>query len=216
MKTKRLLAALLSILLLSATLSGCAETKTFSIGKTDGNTYSNEFLGTTLKLPDSWTIATTKELGEIFEISDEVLANYDGDAEKQAKLAEEESQYLLYASKHPSDYIDGYNASLNIISTNLGLAGLAVSDPKDYVQIAIDDMKSSDPSYTFDEIKTEKIGETEFATSHITADLGEGITCVIRIYCMIKNNYAVAITASGADDAELAEVDAIIKGGTYN
>lgn len=218
MKKGRLLAVLVALLLL-ASLAGCAPAKSVSTGAFDKNTYSNDFFNMTFQVPDGWSIASKEEMAQIFKVSEEMLGSDNKDAEKAMKLAEQKTLYLAYASKHPKDYADGINANINLTCENLGIAGLVVKDSKDYakaaqVQLAKAFEGSSDYSYSFGDIKSKTINGVEFSALDATLSMpaGDGSTFQLpqRLYCTIKNNYALLFTLTWDEDADGAELESIV------
>jgi hypothetical protein len=214
MKPKRL-PALFAALALAAALSGCTPAKPVTTGSFDGTAYANDYFGLTFRIPDGWSIATKDQMEEVFQVGAEMLGSDDKDAESKMELAKQKTLYLTYAMKYPYGYTDGYNDNVNVMCENLNLAAsLLIKTGADYIramedQINGSDMASSGIAYTFGEITSCEINGTKFDTVDGTMDLS-GFIIHQRMYCTLKNHYAILFAVSWMDDGSLEELQSIM------
>lgn len=72
MKIRKIMALVLGVLILLS-LVGCGNEPAFSMGKTTGTTYTNDFLGLSCTLPQGWTFASEQELLQLNNMTKEYL-----------------------------------------------------------------------------------------------------------------------------------------------
>jgi len=127
---------ILSIAICTISLISCGREipSDFDYGKVENNTYTNDFFGYSLEIPEEWFVqddATKKALSEegVKALGSEKIA-------KTVKAAQISTANLLMASEFDiATYTnsDVINSNFTIVVENLGMASTMVKDGKDYL-----------------------------------------------------------------------------------
>ena len=173
----------------------------FSVGKTEGSTYTNEFFKFALNLNDDWYIASDKELAEIQGLAIEGMNN------EAAKKVFENGQaaYLFFAQNLAT------NENIQVIVEGVPLENLKVNQiikntaaalEESYKQQGIKVAKSEVTNITFD-------GRTE--TGLEVEASGNGVTVYQTYVAMIKGKYYCSIVLTALSQESLKEQISFIK-----
>lgn len=209
MKSRKLFAALLALLMI-AILAGCSPGKAVSTGVFSGNTYTNDFLNLSFKVPDGWVISSKDEMASVFSVSADEIGSDDKEAEKKLNLGKQQVLYLAFASNHPEDYADGDIINISVIAENLSLAAsLLVTSGEDYAKAAIENLKKTDSSYVVGDIANQEINGTKFAVFDATLPSDNG-DMKQRFICAVKSRYAIVFTMTYFVDSELSEYQPLL------
>ncbi len=206
---------LLIAVLLIVSLTGCDAVKSalnntekkITTGSFTGTTYTNDFFDLTFEIPKDWTVASNEDIMLITNATNDMLGAENEDLSKRQAL------YLAYVMKYPVGTQDVFNANINIVTTNLGLAGLSMKNNKEFLQAAIDQIDQSlantEMTCTFGEIASKDIGGADFAVVDSATTLGE-MEFQQRLLCTYRNNYAILVSLTWMDDAQLDELQTIL------
>ena len=200
---KKLFCIILSIILL-VSLCGCFGNKAddvrgtisngggdeldpeFSLGKTSGGTYSNDFLGLSCTLPTGWEFYTDKQILELNNIAGEYM---DEDVAERLKNAA-----IVYdmAANHPAD-----GSNININMEKLSPSQLATLNIQKTLESQFDTIKSTFKNMGFTDInlKYQKVtvDGTEFDGVVLSAKT-QGVAFYETIFTFRKSNYLANIT----------------------
>lgn len=190
--------------------SSSSTTAGVTLGAFNGTTYTNDFLGMSFKIPDSWSVATSDQIAQALNIGADILK------QDATGLSKEKVLYLAMALEKPYGTQGGFNANVNLVGTNLGLAGLAITSTKDMAQVSIDSLKqqlsgSSDVSITTSDVTSSQINGYEFAIVDATMTVSsKNLTVKQKYVFALKNNYWLQFTFSYGTDDELPALQSII------
>ncbi len=104
----------------------------FDYGSIENNTYTNDFFGMTLDIPEGWDVQSEAEQKELLAEAQKELNNKEFD--KMLKTTEITSADLLMASQFDTQtYTDSkvLNANFNLTTENISLT--SIKDGKDYL-----------------------------------------------------------------------------------
>ena len=134
MKTMKVI---FSIVLCTITLLSCGREipSDFDYGTIENNTYTNNFFGLTMQIPDGWFVQDEETQKQLTQ---EGLAEIDNDKLREAvKAAEITSADLLMASQFDiATHTDRttLNSNFTIVAENLGVAAVTVNDGNAYLE----------------------------------------------------------------------------------
>ncbi|CAH1224228.1 hypothetical protein PAECIP111893_05103 [Paenibacillus plantiphilus] len=181
--------------------------KEVDLGKVESGTYTNEYFGISLKLPEAWIVQDAETINELNEAGKEVIAGDDEEKKKDLDIAEQKTLNLLTISKEPLGS-DEANPNLFILAEKVSLLqGIKTSG--DYLAALQKMLTDSQLPYTFGESSTVKIGGKEFEVIEATLDAGE-IVVSQKYYSALVDGYALSLAATYFDEASKAEMDKII------
>lgn len=167
-----------------------------SLGKTENNTYRNDFLGLSCTLSSEWIFYTEEEILEMNDIVKDAVDEDVADAIENANII-----YDMYAS-NPNDY-SSVNVNMEKYSAvQIGALNLKTVLESQFATI-IDTYENM--GYTNVQVKYEKItvDGKEFDGAMLTADIADlEFTCII--FCFKKSRYIANITI-GSLDADTAK-----------
>lgn len=193
-----LLAVLMPLSLAACGGGGQSTDKEFSVGVTDGNTYTNEYFGFAATLDENWTMLTEEQIAQITGQTAEAL-----DDENLAKMYDDGKVVIeMYGVR--SD-----NSTVNITVENLGTINGAKYDESGYVDESLKQLPDQLSAGGFTDIKTEKTTVTFAGTEHdgiiITASVQS--TAVHEVLACVKvGNYVAVITAVTFGDSNPSEI----------
>ena len=197
MKMKRLASVLLSVLLL-VTLSACSQGAKLSRGTWDGKTFTNEFSGITLTVPDSedWTIASEEDLAALMDIAEDTME----DANKfQAALAKIQSVQDMMVQNTAT------NSSAIVMYENLALHGVK-SDytAEDFAKEVVTGLKENNQiPYTISDTYTTTVCGKEYVVVPAeVVDYGMNQSYLMRR----EGNYMVEIILTGVGQEAIDEL----------
>lgn len=88
MKIKNLLTLMLIALIITFAV-GCSSSKELTLGKIEGNIYSNDYFGITMNIPNDWEIQSEKYVQELMDVGKEIIADDNKSKEVVLNLAEQ-------------------------------------------------------------------------------------------------------------------------------
>jgi hypothetical protein len=188
----------------STTSPANASRKTTGIpqGTITGNVYTNNFLGFTVPLPDTWTIATDEFVTYMRSKGVDVRAKPPRAADllSQKKVDDNFKRLSILATAYRSSPGTPQNSMVQIAAEDFRdlNTNRPVKDAVDYVdlmraQLATVKMPAT---YTYSETNAEKLGPNQFA--YLDTSDSDGKT---RIYVTVRKGYAILFSlAYNADD----------------
>lgn len=171
----------------------------FSVGRTSGNTYKNEFLGLTIKVPDDWKFYSDSEILAINNVSKEYH-----DKDTLALLEQADVVYDMYAFSASGE------GSVTITLKKLGsLKEVAGTDTKAKIEADFDMLNETlkNVGYTDIEIAYVKVpvDGNEIDGYTIKANL-YGLWCYSTAIVFTRGNYSVDITVTTLTEGGEAEI----------
>lgn len=159
------------------------------IGSVEGNTYTNEFLGLTCTLDDSWTILSVEELAEL----NGAVAELTTDEDLAELLSESGTVQDFYAMAQEGLY------TLNITVEDLGLLyGITMSED-DYIGQSGDALVSGLESIGMTDVVVTPTPVTVAGEEHAGMTISAsymGVNAYETIACVKVGNYMATICAA--------------------
>ncbi|MBC8062958.1 MAG: hypothetical protein H7Y18_20190 [Clostridiaceae bacterium] len=208
------------VLLLSFSFVGCknnstkavSKDKIISLGKNEGNVYSNDFFNMTIKIPDKWVVATDDEKKSLIEKGSEIVAGEDKTKAKQLDLAKLRTLYLLVISSKGTQVQSVDNPIFMAIAEKISFFQ-GVKNGAGYLAEVKKQLKalSSTLPYNLDkEVYTEKIGGKDFSVLEATISAGD-IKMTQKYYACILNGYALSFITTSYDSEGAKSLDGVLK-----
>ena len=158
----------------------------FSLGKSENNSYRNDFLGLSCTLPDDWVFYNDEQILQLNNMVGDVM---DEEAAEQLKNAD--IIYDMYASNEA----DGSSINVNLEKIN-PLQAMTV-DIKQSLESQIDMIQSTyqNMGYTDIDVTYQKttVDGKEFDSLNITAKI-QGIDFYARAFTFKKGSYFANVT----------------------
>lgn len=216
---KKLTSGLL-ILLLAFSLAGCKKIATkdqiISLGKSEGNVYSNDFFNMTITIPDKWVVATDDEKMEVIKVGQEVIAGDDESKAKKLDLSVLKSVYLLMASEKGMKVQSTSNPNFITVAEKISLAQ-GVKNGTDYleaVKVQLKALASTVPYNLDKEVYTEKVDGKNFSVLEATIENGT-IKMTQKYYACVLNGYALSFISTSTNAESAKTLDEVIKSVTF-
>lgn len=184
-------------------------------GKLEGQTYVNKALGFTLTLPQGWQAQDTDVQQQLVDASRERMQERTQKADPAVQRAVRSSiarSTMLLVAVKPSE--DKVTANIMAIAENIAIM-LSVRTPRQYLELARHTNSIGDsPIVLEDEIKTEQIGEVDFAFLHAhprNPQLAASSTVQQRYYAMVRKNYAIMFALTYGTPEQLQSCLEVLK-----
>lgn len=212
MKKTTRLAALALAVLLALSLAACGSKddtqpqKTFSAGKVDGSTYTNEYFGFAVTLDESfgWTFFDSDQIAQVTgQVADLI------DNEDITKLLESgKSITEMYAMR--DDY-----ATVNVTVENLGAVNGAKLSESDYVDASIAALPDQLAAAGFTDMVVNKTTLPFAGAEHygitISAEM-QGVPLEETLVCVKVGDYVAVVTAVSYTQDSSADILAAFRG----
>lgn len=166
------------------------------LGSMDGNTYTNDFFGFTITLPEGWIALSREELVQLYSMMAELI---DNDMEGIAIDLEKQQVIPLMMVNNPMS-----GSNIICMAQNMGqLAGL-IKDTQSYLNILAQSVKAQGLDVNTNDMETVTIGGQEFGRFSATYSQN-GMEVSQNIYFFLKHNFSVLFTLSSLnnEDAQL-------------
>ena len=189
--------SILSILafLVVAGISGIAN------GETEGNVYSNKFVGLNFAVPEDWYIATDNETKEIMPDAARIMG-LDAPAVK-AVVAQMPGKVLLIVSERPfSSDVQSANRSISFVAMNARNIKNEVGSGGDFLALAAQGMRKTQPTAAISDIVTQRLGGEEFHRFNVSIPM-QGITAHTCQLARIHNDYLLILTIAADRESNL-------------
>jgi hypothetical protein len=187
-----------------SSISAPSASPAISQGTIAGNVYTNKFLGFTMPLPETWTIATpefaTYMRGKGVDVS--AKPPKAADVVSQKKVDANFKRLSILATVYRSLPGTSQNSMIRIAAEDVrGLnTNRPVKDAVDYVDLMRTQLSSvhMPASYKYSDTQAEKLGPNQFA--YIDTSDNEGKT---RIYVTVRKGYAILFSLNYVADDDL-------------
>lgn len=204
---KKLLCLILVMILVATAFSGCKATEVrgeissgeeteFGIGKAEGNTYKNDFLGLSCTLPEEWSFYSDAQIAELNGVAQEYVDKDVAEALKNAQII-----YDMYAS-NSIDF-----SSVNINLEKLSGAQTVAMSVKEALEGQLLAIKASFGNMGYENVSVEYATVTvdgkTFDGIELSAEI-DGTDFYEKIFSFKKGGYMANVTIAvlGEDKTE--------------
>ena len=173
-------------------------------GTITGNVYTNKYLGFTVPLPDSWTIATDDFVMYMRGKGVDVSAKPPKAADllSQKKVDANFKRLTILATAYRSPPGAAQNSMIRIAAEDVRSLNTnrPVKDAVDYVDLMRAQLASvkMPVGYKYSEAEAEKLGSNQFAYVDTADNVGR-----TRIYVTVRRGYAILFSLSYVADEDL-------------
>ncbi len=192
---------IITLLLFISGCNGDNEPCDFDSGKITGSTYTNNYFGFKVNIPETWSVRSGNELRKI---SDEVAETADQNTKETIKSGQQNTSFLLSLFKYGPNEKTEYNPSLIVLSENLKNAS-RIRTGSDYLKKTRALLLQSESGYVHidDTPATTRIGGQDFFYINAKAN---GIHQTY--YSKVTRDYSLTIILSylPAQKDELEEI----------
>lgn len=203
MKITKRISALALALVLTLSLAACgaggsAPKKEFSVGVTDGSTYTNEYFGFAVTLDEGWTFFTDEQIAQLTGLVVDLL---DSEAVAEA-YGSGKSVLEMYAMRDD-------NATVNITVENLGEEYGDALTEEDYADVSLDILPDQLAAAGYTSVAVSKTTLTFAGAKHsgisVSASL-EGMPLQEMLACVKVGDYVAVVTAATYSEGTPAEL----------
>ncbi len=196
---------------------GSKSIKEITLGETKDNVYTNEYFGLEAKLIEGWITLDRETIKSLNKASTEIMANGDENKKEQLdKLSEEKTLTFLMQNKYEVGSVP-FNPINSIVVEKLSfLQGINSSEK--YLAVAQENLKAVEALKinVSDEIVTKSINDVEWSLLEANIEVGDGTTYKQELYCVLRDGYAVVVTACYIDDEEKEQAEQFIQSLKFN
>lgn len=184
----------------------------FDYGKVENNSYTNDFFGLTMEIPEGWHVqdeATKKILSEegVKALESEKIA-------QTVKAAEITSANLLMASEFDiKTHADPtmLNSNFTIVAENLGVAAISVKDGNDYLEASKKQFtRNNVPIVINGETKTMDVDGKTFHYFDGVLTM-QGVKINQRYMATVINGFGFLYVATYGTDDQLEKLMGVLK-----
>jgi len=163
------------------------------LGTIEGDTYTNQYFGFSLTIPEGWYIASREELALLLAAAADILS---GDTE--GETIDLESQQII-----PLFFFNqtGTNAKMVCLAQNIAEYASLIKDARSFMNIQIQGIKAQGMDMTFDDVEVIDIDGQEIASVSGVQTFA-GIEIRQTMYAFMKDGFAVVFTLSSFTDEE--------------
>ena len=194
---KKILCALLAVLMMMSIVGCSTESAKFDPGKVVGNVYTSEYAGLTFTAPEGWTFSSDEEIADLMGISMELVT----DNEAAQKIAELTTVYGMMAKS--ADQLN----NVQVVFENTSLTGSKLS-AEDYVELVASQLDTvyADFGATFEasDVETIKIGTNDYSYIDISVDMGDGLVLEQGYACRKIDKYMASIVITAYEEGGAA------------
>jgi predicted small lipoprotein YifL len=166
------------------------------LGTVEGNTYTNQYFGFTLTIPEGWYIASREELALLLAAAADILS---GDTEGETiDLESQQIIPLLFTATADPFNQSGTNANMVCLAQNIAEYSRLIKDARSLMNIQIQGIKAQGMDMTFDDVEVIDIDGQEVARVQIFA----GMEIRQTMYAFMKDGFAVVFTLLSFTDEE--------------
>jgi len=173
--------------------------------ETEGNVYSNEFVGLRFSIPEGWYIVTDNETKELVQDGARVMGLDDPAA--KAIAAKIPGKVLLIVSEYP------LNSDIQRFNHNIAFVAINVREIKDEIRSGADYLGHVERGWmeqqgaTVSDIIKQTMAGDEFHRLNVRFPM-QGITVYSCQLARVHNDYVVILNMSASNDASL---DALVQ-----
>lgn len=186
-----------------ALASSCTNTaeKEIGFGEFSGMTYTNDFFGMTMTLPDGWSIQSKQLIMQTFELGGEMMTGNDDNLKAMLNAAKLNIVPLFMVSQYEVGSPVDSNPNINAIAERLVLPG--IKKPEDYFFHTRKMMQSTEMQVKFDEeTSTANLGGQDFGVMSLEMSM-LGQSMKQKHFVALKNGYVLQIVITYINEEEL-------------
>jgi hypothetical protein len=175
-----------------------------------GNKFTNEFFNISVEKPEGWYAADNKEADAQRERGGEMIAGDDKNMKAMVNAAQQKTTPLFSFFEVPPGTPGKANSNIIAIAEDIkGAPG--VKTGCDYLTLAKNLSAKSQVKIEFsDKCETKSINGTDF--NFVDAQISMGSqTIKQRYFAMIRNEHAISMVQTFADDSGKAKVDKVLE-----
>jgi hypothetical protein len=178
-------------------------------GTVVGSTYTNEYFGLQLTIPEGWRIADKASAQKIDQLGADLVA---GDsAEKRAQLREAASKNINMLTMGKLIAVGGVSESALLIVGAEAVPAWLVKTPQEYVGQARRLLQSSAMPVKVEEgTRSETIGGVEFIVLDVSSEQPSGLVKQ-HYYTTLKKGYALFIISTYASNQSSEAIEEVLK-----
>jgi hypothetical protein len=204
MKQKKILLAVLVLVILTA-LSGCKkDDSNFTIGAWNENVFENAWLNMKFEIPEDWSLATDEEIAQLMNLGAEAIDLEGSGSDLLKKVSEIKNVYGFLA------YSPDSTSNLQLVYENLSLTlGGSKYTEKEYIDSVVDLMLNNTAiEYTIEEQTTVQLAGKDFELLRLSLYDGAYYQ---DFYCHKVDNYMVNIIVSYMAENQADITDTVSK-----
>ena len=220
-KQKQIIVLLVLVTLLSIT--GCSKGKSsesstntikptstkVTTGKVEGLSYTNEFFGLSIQIPDKWAVQDKQSVDEMQEVGKDAVAGDDKELKKALDESKNTSLNLLTVFQHPLGSNITFNPSFVSIAENVSQFP-SIKTGKEYLEGTKEILKKAQVEYVFGkDIYEEKIDGISFNVMELSVTVNN-IKIFQKYYSTITNKYSLNFIITYTTDEELKSVQQVL------
>lgn len=181
----------------------------FDTGRLEGESYSNDLFGFSMTLPKGWVVFGADENKQIMDAGKGLIEESANDKKKQVlEAAVTRTHFLVTASKYPKGAAgSGFNALFLCIAERIPSA--IIKTGADYISAMQRTFEGTSAKFEVGPLRTQKVGGTDFTVADVRMTTGPVITAQ-RYYVRITKGYALMLTYTYYDDADLKTFDELL------
>lgn len=192
---------LLAVLLcLSIGLAGCKAAPKIDLGKVEGNTYTHDYFGFTMELPEDWLVADEDELLAAMEAGADFMAEGNKEKGEAFDFASLKSLNLFLTYQYPLGTVG--NPNIICVAEKVSILQ-GIKNSRDYLNIVKTQLEATSLLYTFGEFGEETLGGKQFSTLALSMDSGDGGQFLLKYYVTIHKGYALNLIIFYRDEGDL-------------
>ena len=169
------------------------------LGTIEGDTYTNQYFGFSLTIPEGWYIASREELALLLAAAADILS---GDTEGETIDLESQQIIPLFftASVDPFNQT-GTNAYMVCLAQNIAEYASLIKDARSLMNIQVQGIKAQGMDMTFDDVEVIDIDGQEVARVS-GVQIFAGMEIRQTMYAFMKDGFAVVFTLLSFTDEE--------------
>ena len=195
LKRINVLLVTIGILFLATQMSACKDATEIDPGILGKNTYSNEFFGFEITLPDDWYLLDQQGMNAVSQAGGRAVAGKNKRLKAAVKAAKNGSHNLVMAYEHPVGTRVPFNPAIGAVAQRLDMLP-GVRSGRDYLLYLKRFMSQSRIRVDFSpEIGLVKVGGVYF--DHVYAEANLGNTMVSQeYYASVRKGYVLSFLMS--------------------
>jgi len=182
----------------------------FDAGKVEGDAYSNDFFGFSMKLPKGWAVLGADDNRKIMDTGKAVVG--EGASEQKRRAIEtslSRTHFLVSASKYPKGAAgEGFNALLICFAERVPTA--VIKTGADYFHAMQYPLQGTSAKIELSRpLRTQRVGGADFTVADVTMTTGPAVAAQ-RYYIRITKGFALLMGYTYYDESDLKTLDDLI------
>ena len=179
------------------------------LGVIDGTTYTNEYFKFDVKFPEGWSVTMGDKLLELNKLGAELIQKNSDASAEVIDVALQQVIPLFLVSQYDLTYQGGSNPNINLQAQNRGVAMAAIKTPKEYLNLAVQQIKSQGIDYKAGDISEFKLSNRDFAKFDGTITVS-GTEIAQTLYATYTDKHVLIFTLSYMNEDEKATLEKIM------